>query len=274
MRRRLQLIPWKTAGRVSEQFASADEVIRQTGWVFNNETGSQLTIDEFVATGDNEVLAYLEVFGLRTPGNDERTVVEIGCGIGRMTCAFTHEFSIVYACDLDAGFLERCRETVARFGKVDRLRTIEVGDGRSLEVPTDVADLAFSYITLQHCEIDDALELASESVRVVRAGGYVALNFRSRSGADALLLPAGALIRSLFRIPRFGRWLSQRRTVARFAWQVNRLQPDAVIRSLPNVLTEVKVWRHPRSNVFGTGAEIGTFDGINPHHWWLVARIA
>ncbi|HWM20788.1 MAG TPA: class I SAM-dependent methyltransferase [Ilumatobacteraceae bacterium] len=274
MRRRLQLIPWKTAGRVSEQFASADEVIRQTGWVFNNETGSQLTIDEFVATGDNEVLAYLEVFGLRTPGNDERTVVEIGCGIGRMTCAFTHEFSTVYACDLDAGFLERCRETVARFGKVDRLRTIEVGDGRSLEVPTDVADLAFSYITLQHCEIDDALELASESVRVVRAGGYVALNFRSRSGADALLLPAGALIRSLFRIPRFGRWLSQRRTVARFAWQANRLQPDAVIRSLPNVLTEVKVWRHPRSNVFGTGAEIGTFDGINPHHWWLVARIA
>ena len=146
--------------------------------------------------------------------------------------------------------------------------------GASLDVPTDVADLAFSYITLQHCEIDDALELAAESVRVVRAGGYVALNFRSRSGADVLLLPAGAVIRSLFRIPRFGRWLSQRRTIARFAWQANRLQPDAVIRSLPDVLTDVTIWRHPRSNVFGTGAEIGTFDGINPHHWWLVARIA
>jgi ubiquinone/menaquinone biosynthesis C-methylase UbiE len=274
MGRRLQLIPWKTAGRVSEQYASADEVIRQTGWVFNNETGSQLTIDEFVATGDNEVFAYLDVFGLRSNGTDERTVVEIGCGIGRMTCAFTREFTTVYACDLDAGFLERCRETVARFGKVDRLRTIEVADGRSLEVPTDVADLAFSYITLQHCEIDDALELASESVRVVRAGGHIALNFRSRSGADVLLLPTGALIRTLFRIPRFGRWLSQRRTIARLAWQANRLQPDAVLLALPDVLTDVKIWRHPRSTVVGTGAEIGTFDGINPHHWWLVARIA
>ena len=80
--------------RVSEQYASADEVIRQTGWVFNNETGSQLTLDEFVATGDNEVLAYLDVFGLRTPDNDERTLVEIGCGIGRMTCAFSREFAI------------------------------------------------------------------------------------------------------------------------------------------------------------------------------------
>jgi ubiquinone/menaquinone biosynthesis C-methylase UbiE len=274
MGRRLQLIPWKTAGRVSEQYASADEVIRQTGWVFNNEIGSQLTVEEFVATGDNEVLAYLEVFGLRTPGDDTRTVVEVGCGIGRMTCAFTHEFGTVYACDLDAGFLERCRETVARFGKVDRLRTIEVGDGRTLEVPTAVADLSFSYITLQHCEVDDALELAAESVRVLRPGGHVALNFRSRSSADALLLPTGALIRSLLRIPRFGSWLSQRRTIARLAWQANRLQPDDVIRALPAELADVTVWRHPRSNVFGKGATIRTFDGINPHHWWLVARVA
>jgi ubiquinone/menaquinone biosynthesis C-methylase UbiE len=273
MGRRLQLIPWKTAGRVSEQYASADEVIRQTGWVFNNETGSQLTIDEFVASGDNEVLAYLDVFGLRASVDDERTVVEIGCGIGRMTCAFTREFTTVYACDLDAGFLERCRETVARFGKVDRLRTIEVADGRTLDVPTDVADLAFSYITLQHCEVDDALVLAAESVRVVRAGGSVALNFRSRSGADVVILPIGAIIRSLFRIPRFGRWLSQHRTVARLAWQANRLQPDAVIRSLPE-LTDVTVWRHPGSNLFGTGAATGSFEGINPHHWWLVGRVA
>jgi ubiquinone/menaquinone biosynthesis C-methylase UbiE len=274
MRRRLQLIPWKTAGRVSEQFASADEVIRQTGWVFNNETGSQLTVAEFVATGDNEVLAYLDVFGLRTPGNDERTVVEVGCGIGRMTCAFTREFTCVYACDLDAGFLERCRETVARFGKVDRLRTIEVADGRSLNVPTAAADLAFSYITLQHCEIDDALELAAESVRVVRPGGHVALNFRSRSNADLLLLPTGAAIRTLFRIPRFGSWLSQRRTIARLAWQANRVPPDAVMRSLRGSITDATVWRHPGSSVTGAGAATATFEGINPHHWWLVARVA
>jgi ubiquinone/menaquinone biosynthesis C-methylase UbiE len=273
MGRRLQLIPWKTAGRVSEQYASADEVIRQTGWVFNNETGSQLTVDEFVATGDNEVLAYLEVFGLRPPDNDTRTVVEIGCGIGRMTCGFSNEFAVVYACDLDAGFLERCRETVARFGKVDHLRTIEVADGRTLDVPTDVADLAFSYITLQHCESDDALDLAAESVRVVRTGGSVALNFRSRSGADVLLLPTGALIRSLFRIPRFGAWLAQHRTIARLAWQANRLHPDTVLRSLP-ALTDVTIWRHPRSNLSGTGAAMGTFEGINPHHWWLVGRVA
>ena len=133
MRRRPQLIPWKVAGRVTEQQASADDVVQATGWVFNNETGDTLTLAEFVATGDNEVPVYLDRFGLRRRRRRRpRTLVEIGCGIGRMTCAFTRRFGTVYACDLDAGFLERCREAVARFGKVDRLRTIEVADGRTL----------------------------------------------------------------------------------------------------------------------------------------------
>jgi hypothetical protein len=102
----------------------------------------------------------------------------------------------------------------------------------------------------------------------------VALNFRSRSSSDVLLLPIGAIIRSLFRIPTFGRWLSQHRTVARLAWQANRLKPDTVLRRLPDSLTDVKVWRHPRSSVAGAGAATATFDGINPRHWWLVARVA
>ena len=192
--RRSPLLPWKLAGRVSERMMSGDDVVRETGWVFNNATGDELTLAEFVATGDDEVPAYLETFGLREPENQRRTLVEIGAGIGRMTCAFTREFGSVIACDLDQGFLERCYETVGRFGKVERLRTLEVGDGRTLDLPPNSADLAFSYITLQHCDEDDALELASEAVRVVRPGGKVALNFRGPSALDLVVIPTGALV--------------------------------------------------------------------------------
>ena len=156
MRRRPQLIPWKSAGRVTERQSSADEVVQATGWVFNNEVGPSLTLAEFVATGDDEVSSYLHRFRLETDDDDNRGLVEIGSGIGRMTCAFTRRYGTVYACDLDAGFLERCREAVARFGDVHRLRTIEVADGRTLDIADDAADLAFSYITLQHCERHDA----------------------------------------------------------------------------------------------------------------------
>ncbi len=107
MVRRAQLIPWRSAGQLSERQASGDDVVRATGWVFNNETGSDLTLEQFVATGDEEVPAYLTEFGLRGPDNEQQTLVEIGCGIGRMTCAFTREFGTVVGCDLDAGFLER-----------------------------------------------------------------------------------------------------------------------------------------------------------------------
>ncbi len=32
-----------TAGRVTERQSSADDVVKATGWVFNNETGDELT---------------------------------------------------------------------------------------------------------------------------------------------------------------------------------------------------------------------------------------
>ena len=278
MRRRPQLVPWKAAGQTSERQASGDDVVRTTGWVFNNETGSELTLEQFVATGDSEVPAYLTVFGLRavdaegrTP--DDKTLVEIGSGIGRMTCAFTREFQSVVACDLDAGFLERCIETVGQFGKVDRLRTSHVVDGHTLDLATDSTDVAFSYITLQHCDPDDAQKLTSEAVRITRPGGKVVLNFRARSSQDVVLLPLGAVTRGLFRIPKFGPWLSQRRTAARLGWQANRLQPDELIGPLSSLLTDIEIWRNPKSRITGRGAVNQEFDGINANHYWLIATV-
>ena len=65
-----------------------------------------------------------------------------------MTASFTRLFGRVVACDLDAAFLERCRETVAQFGLPERLQTSHVADGRTFAVADDAADLTFSYITL------------------------------------------------------------------------------------------------------------------------------
>ena len=252
---------------------SGDDVVRTTGWVFNNETGGDLTLEEFVTTGDQEVPAYLSVFGLRSPELEEETIVEIGCGIGRMTCAFTREFGSVIACDLDPGFLERCHETVARFGRPGRLTTLRVIDGRTLDLPPNSVDVAFSYITFQHCDVDDALELTSEAVRVTRPGGRIVLNYRARGGLDVVLLPLGSLTRALFRIPKLGPWLSRKRSLARLGWQANRLSPDEVIGPLSPLLTDVEVWRNPKASIEGRDAATRTFEGINRHHYWVVAII-
>jgi ubiquinone/menaquinone biosynthesis C-methylase UbiE len=269
--RRSQFVPWVTAGRVTERQSNADEVVRATGWVFNNETGKELTLEQFVTTGDQEVAAYLNVFDLRGQDPETKTFVEIGCGIGRMTCALTREFEKVVACDLDAGFLQRCHETVGRFGKTDHLRTLHVADGRSLDLPANSADIAFSYITLQHCEAGDALDLSSEAVRVVKPGGKIVLNYRSKSRVDTLILPLSKVMRSLFKVPGIGGFLSRQRVFARLGWQANRLQPDEVIGPLSPLLRDVEVWRNPKSRTSGYKAAIREFEGINKHHYWIVA---
>jgi SAM-dependent methyltransferase len=270
-------VPWRVAGQVTDRQQSADDVVRTTGWVFNNETGKTQTLAEFVATGDVEVDRYVDAFGLGGEHDSRRRLVEIGAGIGRMTCAFTRRFGTVYACDLDSGFLERCREAVARFGRVDRLRTIHVGDGHTLEIGDAAADVVFSYITLQHCSPSDALELVHESLRVLRPGGQLALNFRQRVWADVALLPLGGVVRVLFNVPGLGPWLSRQRPITRLAWQVNRLDPHQVLGGAGVEMAGVEIWRNPRRTapIWGAdGAELHYLDAINEAHWWLVARRA
>jgi len=269
---RKQHVPWKTAGAKSEERHSADEVVRETGWVFNNVVGARLTLADFVRTGDEEIGAYVHAFDLAALTGDERSVVEIGSGIGRMTAGLSRQFGHVYACDLDAAFLERCRETVAQFGRPDRLTTAHVADGCSLPIADGAADLSFSYITLQHCAHDDGLALVREAVRVARPGGTVALNFRTWVGSDVVLYPLGKAMRAMWRMPGVGPWLARQRFATRLGWQANRLSPAEVLAVVPGLL-DVRIVRSPRRRPFEIpGTLDATFDGINPSHWWLIAR--
>ncbi|MFM8266661.1 MAG: class I SAM-dependent methyltransferase [Ilumatobacteraceae bacterium] len=273
MSRRRQHVPWRAAGSSSEQEHSADAVVRETGWVFNNRD-DHVSLAEFVRTGDNETLAYLEAFDMRVPDLDHKTLVEIGSGIGRMTASLTQHLGVVVACDLDAAFLERCRETVAAFGRVDHLRTCHVADGRTLALPDGSADLVLSYITLQHCHRDDALGLVREAIRVTRSGGRIALNFRTWVPEDAALWPAGALVRAAWRLPRVGPVIARTRAAARLGWQANRLAPSQVVPVVGSRLTDVQIFRSPRRRAFALpGTTDRTYVGVHRSHWWLVANV-
>ena len=274
MIRRRQHVPWKAAGTASEQEHSADDVVRETGWVFNNRRGGDLTLAQFVGTGDEETTAYLYAFGLLADDLDQQTMVELGSGIGRMTASFTRMYRRVVACDLDAAFLERCRETVALFGRPEVLQTSHVADGRTLALPDDSADIVFSYITLQHCHHDDGIALVREAVRVTRPGGFIALNFRTWVAQDAVLWPTGKLVRAAWRMPRVGPAIAKRRLATRLGWQANRIAPGEVLGEVGAALDEMRIFRSPKRRAFKqAGTTEATFEGVHPSHWWLVARV-
>ena len=276
---RRQLIPWRAAGTRTEMRHDADDVVRETGWVFNNQTGDSLTLDEFVRTGDAEVDVYIDRLGWSDlPASS--TVVEIGSGIGRMTAALTRRFDHVVATDVDAAFLERCRETVSRFGRVGTLRTVHIADGSSVDIPDSSVDAVFSYITLQHCRAADALRLTTEAVRVAKPGARIALNYRTWVPADVVLVPAGALMRFLWHVPVLGPRLSRWRWSTRLGWQANRLDPRRVLALLEASkvqLDEVVILHHPgrpQREVSHDGRAVAQrdLDVANKSHWWLVAR--
>ena len=278
---RTQFTPWKSAGNRTETGATADEVVRQTGWVFNNETGSDLTLAEFVRTGDEEVRRYMHQFGCSPETLTNKTLLEIGSGIGRMTAAFTKQCFAVIAADVDAAFLERCHETVGKHGDVAKLRTTHVADGSTLQLPDSCVDIAFSYITLQHCEKSDALSLTSEAMRVARTGGTLLLNYRTWVRADAGLLPLGIAMRRLWRIPVVGKRLAVTRWSTRLGWQANRLSPDQVLVHLAanspsgKRITNVVVHHSAKTTraVKTPGVAVKPMKRVNKSHWWLSATV-
>ncbi len=277
--RRPHHLPWRRAGNLADNDLSADDVVRETGWVFNNQTGNELNLKEFVATGDKEVQRYIRLLELEDVSFDHSTLLEIGSGIGRMTATFTNRCEKVIAADVDSAFLERCRQTVARFGRIDRLNTLHVINGRTLGLNDNSVDIAFSYITLQHCQPQDALELVSEAIRVTRSGGTIVLNFRTWVLSDILLVPLGVVMRSLWKISIIGPRLARWRWSTRFGWQANRLKPDTVLAKVAPQLTEIKVFHSKKRSlkVLTTGKsaiKVIPTNRINPSHWWLVAQVS
>ncbi len=279
-KKRAQFVPWRSAGNRTETGGSADEIVRSTGWVFNNETGSELTLEEFVATGNKEVRRYMRQFGFEGERLAPLTLLEIGSGIGRMTASFTEQCAHVVAADVDAAFLERCRETVGKHGRADRLTTTHVRDGSTLALADNSVDVAFSYITLQHCQRNDALGLTREAIRVTRSGGTVILNYRSWVFSDVLLIPAGILVRLLWSMPAIGKRISATRWATRFGWQANRLSPDEVLQDIidhcQKSLTEITIYHSPFQvrHVSHSNAQVKSLKRVNRSHWWLVATVS
>ena len=277
--KRAHHLPWRRAGHLADNNLSADDVVRETGWVFNNETGDNLTLKEFVDTGDKEVQRYVRLLELQNIQFESSTLLEIGSGIGRMTSAFTNRCQKVIAADVDSAFLERCRQTVAQFGRIDRLNTLHVVNGRTLVLGDDTVDATFSYITLQHCQPQDAIELVNEAIRVTRSGGTIVLNFRTWVLSDVVLVPLGVAMRTLWKVSIIGPRLARWRWSTRIGWQANRLNPNTVLAKVAPALCEIKVFHSVKRKLkVSTNSQkpIKTIptNRINPSHWWLVAQVS
>ena len=178
-------------------------------------TGVPTLSEEFFAVGAAETDFYLAMCGMPALRR-EAAVLEIGCGVGRMTRRLSQLAGRVIATDVSSEMLRRCQLNLTDRDNVDYLQV--PGDGTLTGIPASSVDLVFSYITLQHVPDSRAqLRYVAESVRVLRQGGRAALQVRA-TGWSALAVDwTGHL----------GHWVTGRRTL-RAEWRGARLAPDEI----------------------------------------------
>jgi ubiquinone/menaquinone biosynthesis C-methylase UbiE len=106
-----------------------------------------------------------------------KTMLELGCGAGRMTRSFAQRFSRVYAFDISPEMLRHARALFPDAANVDWT----LGNGTDLSgVDTESVDFVFSYIVLQHMPASEfALRYIREMLRVIKVGGMFLFQFNS-----------------------------------------------------------------------------------------------
>lgn len=130
----------------------------------------------FFKSGDDDyqhlVAPILERFGF-APGG--KRALELGCGAGRMTRAFTSHFGHVTAVDISAEMLGRAKQLLPGVENI----ALKHSNGQDLgDTEADSIDFVFSYLVLQHLPDEELVRgYIREMLRVLRVSGICLFQF-------------------------------------------------------------------------------------------------
>jgi ubiquinone/menaquinone biosynthesis C-methylase UbiE len=135
--------------------------------------------DKFFESGEADVRALTaDFFSANHFDPSDKVMLEIGCGIGRMTHAFAKRFKAVYGTDVSMQMLVQAVANLADYSNV----FLSLGSGHDLsQFANNSVDFCFSYIVFQHIP-DPAITLNyfREISRVLKHGGLFKVHVRSR----------------------------------------------------------------------------------------------
>lgn len=129
--------------------------------------------EAFWAEGERSLECLLD--GLGVHPRADQIVVDIGCGLGRLTRPLAERTAHVYAIDVSGEMLSEARRLNPQLQNVEWIH----GDGATLRpIPDGAADLCISHVVFRHIpDPQITLGYVREMGRVLRAGGLAAFEF-------------------------------------------------------------------------------------------------
>lgn len=162
--------------KVMTQFWDEKAQDNAAHFILTDVSYKQPDMDAFFTSGEEDVHNFLAAIDY-TPSSDA-TMLEIGCGIGRMTRAFAKRFGTVYGTDISSEMIAQGQGYMADYPHVH----LSVSNGSDLHPFADASiDFCFSYIVFQH--IPDSritLRYISEMGRVLKPGGVAYFQVNTR----------------------------------------------------------------------------------------------
>ncbi|MGO9560037.1 MAG: class I SAM-dependent methyltransferase [Acidimicrobiales bacterium] len=166
--------------------------------------------------------------------SENSTVLDLGCGIGRVAKFVAPKCAKLWAVDVSERMLEMAAVRLSDFKNVSYVHSQDVSIP---EVRDASVDLAYSLLVLQHLEREDAFLLLEELRRLIKPTGTVVLTYPN--------LLSDSYLESFLQYAHSGASTEPARARFYTPQEVDRLLSAAGFRADLEAETEIRVVAHP-----------------------------
>ena len=147
-------------------------------YYINSDKGRGITEEQFRESGEG---AYLKLVARDELLKDRQSILDFGCGTGRLTEFMAKDFKKVVGVDISGTMIHQGRQRLKYLKNVDLLEI----DGQYIPLPDDSIDIVFSYLVFQHIKTREMVEAAFKDIyRVLTPGGVFKVLMRSDKQKD------------------------------------------------------------------------------------------
>jgi SAM-dependent methyltransferase len=176
------MVPKRTLSDVADVWNKKGE--QNPRFFMQTKTKSGLAVDEFELqkTGQEDYKKYVledKIIREHFDTFNDKSVLEIGCGIGRMTESLSKNFQHVYAIDISDVMIENAKKRLSQLPNV----SVQVNDGETIPYDNDKFNFIFSYLVLQHIPSKESIqEYLAHMHRTLKPGGLAKVQLRTGPG--------------------------------------------------------------------------------------------